>query len=103
MKSTRQLGGRGFPGRIFLQVFTKERPTMTFRVWAVRAGGDSEADPLFIENGQIAVSFRDVDQDVSALPAQRSAFKDAFAQSGEAKPSAIPYIRPASCSASFTK
>ena len=63
---------------------------MTFRVWAVRAGGDSEADPLFIENGQIAVSFRDVDQDVSALPAQRSAFKDAFAQSGEAKPSAIP-------------
>jgi restriction system protein len=63
---------------------------MTFRVWAVRAGGDSEADALFIENGQIAVSFRDVDQDVSALPAQRSAFKDAFAQSGEAKPSAIP-------------
>ncbi len=63
---------------------------MTFRVWAVRAGGDSEADPLFIENGQIAVSFRDVDQDVSALPAQRSAFKDAFARNGEAKPSAIP-------------
>jgi restriction system protein len=63
---------------------------MSFRVWAVRAGGDSEADPLFIENGQIAVSFRDVNKDVSALPAQRSAFKDAFAQSGEAKPSAIP-------------
>ena len=58
---------------------------MTFRVWAVRAGGDGEADPLFIENGQIAVSFRDVDQDVSALPAQRSAFKDAFAQSGDSQ------------------
>jgi restriction system protein len=63
---------------------------MTFRVWAVRAGGDSEADPLFIENGQIAVSFREVDQDVSGLPAQRSAFKDAFIRSGEAKPAAIP-------------
>jgi restriction system protein len=63
---------------------------MSFRVWAVRAGGDSEADPLFIENGQIAVSFRDVDRDVSALPAQRAAFKDAFARNGEAKPGAIP-------------
>lgn len=63
---------------------------MSFRVWAVRAGGDSEADPLFIENGQIAVSFRAVDQDVSALPPQRSAFKEAFAQNGEAKPGAIP-------------
>jgi len=63
---------------------------MSFRVWAVRAGGDSEADPLFIETGQIAVSFRTVDQDVSALPPQRSAFKEAFAQNGEAKPGAIP-------------
>ncbi len=49
---------------------------MSFRVWAVRAGGDSEADPLFIENGQIAVSFRDANEDLSALPAQRAAFKD---------------------------
>jgi restriction system protein len=63
---------------------------MTFRVWAVRAGGDSEADPLFIENGQIAVSFRDVDRDVSALPPQRAAFKDAFARNGDAKPGALP-------------
>jgi len=64
---------------------------MSFRVWAVRAGGDSEADPLFIENGQIAVSFRDADQDVSAIPAQRAAFKDVFAHAnGATKPSAIP-------------
>jgi restriction system protein len=64
---------------------------MSFRVWAVRAGGDSEADPLFIEHGQIAVSFRDADQDVSAVPPQRAAFKDVFARTnGEIKPAAIP-------------
>jgi len=63
---------------------------MSCRIWAIRAGGDSEADPIFIENGQIAVSFLDVDHDVSALPAQRSAFKDAFANSPEMKPGAIP-------------
>jgi restriction system protein len=63
---------------------------MTFRVWAVRAGGDSEADPLFIENGQIAVSFREVDRDASALPAERAAFRNAFSKGGEARPGAVP-------------
>ncbi len=56
----------------------------------MRAGGESEADPLFIENGQIAVSFLDVDRDVSALPAQRAAFKDAFSRAPEMKPGSIP-------------
>ena len=64
---------------------------MSFRIWAVRAGGDSEADPLFIENGQIAVGFLEVNCDVSALPAQRAAFKDAFSSSGtDIKPGSIP-------------
>ena len=64
---------------------------MSDRIWAVRAGGESEADPLFIENGQIAVSFLDVDRDVSALPARRGAFKDAFSNSGtDIKPGSIP-------------
>ncbi|WP_298425319.1 restriction endonuclease [Rhodoblastus sp.] len=64
---------------------------MNYRVWAVRAGGESEADPLFIEHGQIALSFRDANEDLSALPAQRAAFKDVFARtSGETKPGAIP-------------
>lgn len=64
---------------------------MTYRIWAVRAGGEGEADPLFVENEQIALGFRNVDQDVSALPAQRTAFKDAFACGGAAlKPGAIP-------------
>jgi restriction system protein len=62
---------------------------MTYRVWAIRAGGDSEADPLFIESGLLAVGFLSVD--LSALPAQRAAFKDAFSQtSNERKPGAIP-------------
>ncbi len=66
---------------------------MSFRVWAVRAGGDSEADPLFIENEQIAVGFHEVDRDVSTLPAQRAAFKDAFHGRGaEIKPASIPIL-----------
>jgi restriction system protein len=64
---------------------------MSFRVWAIRAGGESEADPLFIENEQIAVGFIDADHDVSALPPQRAAFKDAFAGPGaETPPASIP-------------
>lgn len=64
---------------------------MSLRVWTVRAGGDGAADPLFIENGHIAVNFPDADEDLSALPAQRSAFKDIFARAeGETRPGAIP-------------
>ncbi|HUO55598.1 MAG TPA: restriction endonuclease, partial [Rhodoblastus sp.] len=41
--------------------------------------------------GQIAVSFRDANEDLSALPPQRAAFKDVFARgNGEARPGAIP-------------
>jgi restriction system protein len=64
---------------------------MSYRVWAIRAGGESEADPLFIESGLLAVSFLSVNRDVSALPAQRAAFKDAFAEGDrDQKPGAIP-------------
>lgn len=64
---------------------------MSLRVWTVRAGGDNAADPLFIENGRIAVSFPDADEDLSALPAQRAAFKDIFSRAeGETRPGAIP-------------
>jgi len=64
---------------------------MSYRVWAIRAGGESEADPLFIESGLLAVSFLSVDRDVSALPAQRAAFKDAFAEVDRGQtPGAIP-------------
>jgi restriction system protein len=67
------------------------RLQMSYRIWAVRAGGDSEADPLFIENGQIAVGFLDVDHDLSALPARRTAFKEAFSNAAtEIKPGSIP-------------
>jgi restriction system protein len=64
---------------------------MSLRVWAIRAGGDSEADPLFIENEQIAVGFLDADRDVSVLPPQRAAFKDAFSGPGaETPPGSVP-------------
>jgi restriction system protein len=64
---------------------------MSYRIWAIRAGGESEADLLFIENGLLAVSFLDVDRDASTLPARRSAFKDAFALGGrDSKPGAMP-------------
>lgn len=63
---------------------------MSYRVWAIRAGGESEADPLFIENGLLAVSFLSVNRDVSALPPQRAAFKAAFAEDCGQKASAIP-------------
>ena len=64
---------------------------MSLRVWAIRAGGDSEADPLFIENEQIAVGFLDADRDVGALPPQRAAFKEAFSGPGaETSPAAVP-------------
>ena len=86
------------PARLILECGRESRPLffgfdMSYRVWAVRAGGDSEADPLFVEDGQIALGFHDVDRDVSALPAQRAAFKDAFsAGGGETKPAAIPVL-----------
>jgi restriction system protein len=63
---------------------------MSHRVWAIRAGGESEADALFIESGLLAVSFLSVDRDASALPAQRAAFKDAFAECCDQKARAIP-------------
>jgi hypothetical protein len=92
--------GRENPGRFLLV------GKMSDRIWAVRAGGESEADPLFIENGQIAVSFLDVDRDVSALPSRRGAFKDAFSNSGtNIKPGSIPIQagRPVNYSASFMR
>ncbi len=66
---------------------------MAYRVWAIRAGGDSEADQLFVENGLLAVSFLDIDRDASKLPAQRAAFKEAFSEGGrEMRPGAIPAL-----------
>lgn len=51
------------------------------RIWAVRAGQNSEADRVFLERSQIAIGVSEVGQDASRLPPLRAAFKAAFALS----------------------
>ena len=60
------------------------------RIWAIRAGSAAQADDLFVEQNQIAMSSADVDDDVGKLSASRSAFKEAFNPS--VKPEAVPIL-----------
>lgn len=60
------------------------------RIWGVRAGNAGQADHIFIERDQIALSFSDAGGDASQLAPSRGAFKEAFSRSGAAKPSSIP-------------
>lgn len=48
------------------------------RVWAVRAGSAGQADHIFMEHSQIALSFTEIGDSVERLPPTRVAFKDAF-------------------------
>ena len=56
------------------------------RIWCVRAGARGEADALFLKKNQIAISFAEVDDDATKLPAARAAFKDAFARAAPTAP-----------------
>jgi restriction system protein len=47
------------------------------RIWAVRAGSFGQADHIFLDLSQIAISFAESGGDVSRLPASRGAFRDA--------------------------
>lgn len=60
------------------------------RIWGVRAGNAGQADHVFIERDQIALSFTDAGGDASHLPPSRGAFKEAFSRNGATKTSAIP-------------
>jgi restriction system protein len=60
------------------------------RVWGVRAGSAGQADAIFLEQEQIALSFGEVGGDVSRLPASRGAFKEAFSRGPHPKPASIP-------------
>jgi restriction system protein len=60
------------------------------RIWAVRSGSDGQADGIFLNRNQLAISFAEASEDLSALPPTRGAFKEAFARSGEARPASIP-------------
>lgn len=63
----------------------------TRKIWAVRAGAAGQADTLFIEKCQIAISSADVDDDVGALPPSRRAFRDMVARlTGGANPESVP-------------
>jgi restriction system protein len=53
----------------------------TRRIWAVRGGNFGQADHVFLDLNQIAISFAEAGGDVSQLPANRSAFKQAMEQS----------------------
>ena len=59
------------------------------RIWAVRAGAASQVDHIFMTRNQLAVNFAEIDGDASALPANRSAFKEAFGRS-DMRAAAIP-------------
>ena len=60
------------------------------RIWGVRAGNAGQADHIFIERDQIALSFSDAGGDASLLPPSRGAFKEAFSRNGAARVCSIP-------------
>ncbi|MFN3889828.1 MAG: restriction endonuclease [Beijerinckiaceae bacterium] len=62
----------------------------THRIWGVRAGNAGQADHIFIEHDQIALSFIEAGGDASLLPPSRGAFKEAFSRNGAAKACSVP-------------
>lgn len=60
------------------------------RIWAMRAGGSSQVDHVFLHLNQLALCAPEV-ADASQLPSSRNALKHAFASSSEnTKPQSIP-------------
>jgi restriction system protein len=55
----------------------------TRRIWGVRAGSFGEADHVFLDLNQIAISFAQDGGDVSSLPSTRGAFRQAVGDSLE--------------------
>lgn len=55
----------------------------TRRIWGVRAGSFGQADHVFLDLNQIAISFAQDGGDVSRLPSSRLAFRQAVGQSLE--------------------
>ena len=61
------------------------------RIWAVRAGNTGQADSIFIDRCQVAISSSDVEDDVSGLPPSRCAFREIVAKmTGTTGNAAIP-------------
>ncbi len=61
------------------------------RIWALRAGRAGQADDIFIQRKQLAISFSEVGGDASKLPPSRGAFKEAFGRAAnQPRPGSIP-------------
>jgi restriction system protein len=62
------------------------------RIWAIRAGSAGQADRVFLEDRQIALSFVEIGGEVADLPACRDAFKEILADTsaGIERPEAVP-------------
>ena len=63
----------------------------TSRIWAARAGNAGQADGIFMDRCQAAISSSDVEDDVGTLPPSRRAFREIVARmTGVSNPAAVP-------------
>lgn len=63
----------------------------TVRIWAIRAGSADQADSIFLEQGQIAISSVAIDDDIGSLPPMRMAFKQLLTDTNEnVDPATVP-------------
>lgn len=53
------------------------------RIWGVRAGSFGQADQVFLELNQLAISFAERGGDASLLPASRCGFREAIGHAGD--------------------
>ncbi len=61
------------------------------RIWAIRAGGADQADSIFLEQGQVAISSAAIDDDIGSLPRMRVAFKELLTQTNDGvDPASVP-------------
>ena len=62
------------------------------KVWGIRAGEAGEADEIFLDAGQIALSYADCGPEVAELPNSKEAFTSFIAAtpSGLARPASVP-------------
>ena len=60
------------------------------RIWAIRSGAGGQADAVFLERNQIAISGAETEGDLSQLPPTRLAFKEMIGRAGDARPASIP-------------
>lgn len=62
------------------------------KIWGIRAGSTGEADEIFLDAGQIALSYAECGPEVADLPDSKEAFTTFIAAtpSGRARPESVP-------------